>query len=201
MTLPTIIGIAGPSCAGKTALAEALAARLEDAALLALDRYYKDLAHLPLEERAQQDFDHPDALEWPRVLADLAQLCQGKPARVPSYDFAAHVRRAEDEVLAPPAFLVVEGIHALHHEALTRLYRLRVFVDAPPALCQARRIHRDVAERGRHTESVERQFRASVWPAYEQFVRPAKARAELVLEGTEPLYDNAERIVRALDSA
>ena len=62
---PIVLGIAGGTGSGKTTVARALVASIgkEHVAYLEHDNYYKDLSHLNLEERAQVNFDHPDAFE------------------------------------------------------------------------------------------------------------------------------------------
>ena len=61
---PHIIGIAGPSSSGKTELARQLCLKLPGTSIVSLDSYYRAISHLPLEERRQDQFDHPDALDW-----------------------------------------------------------------------------------------------------------------------------------------
>ncbi len=70
-----LIGIAGPSGAGKTYLATHLAATLR-ATVLALDRYYRDLSHLPLTERARANFDAPEALDHELIVRASCSFAQ-----------------------------------------------------------------------------------------------------------------------------
>ncbi len=86
-----LVGIAGPSCAGKTELARWLAAQLA-APVLNLDHYYIDLAHLPIEERARTNFDEPAAVDHDAIVHDVAALRRGEPVVAPLYDFATHAR-------------------------------------------------------------------------------------------------------------
>ncbi len=61
---PLIIGVVGGSGSGKTTVSRAiLDATGLATAFIDADAYYKDLAHLTLEERKQVNFDHPDALD------------------------------------------------------------------------------------------------------------------------------------------
>ena len=50
---PVVMGIAGASGSGKSTLAAELARTL-DGATFPLDNYYRDLSHLPPEQRAQK---------------------------------------------------------------------------------------------------------------------------------------------------
>ena len=95
-----LIGIAGPSGAGKSYLARHLEAAL-GASVLELDRYYRDLSHLPLERRAQMNFDAPEALEHELLIDQVARLRNGETVQLPVYDFAMHARTNRDR--SPPA--------------------------------------------------------------------------------------------------
>jgi len=181
-----LIGIAGPSCAGKTELARWLAARLS-APVLNLDHYYIDLAHLPLEERARTNFDEPAAVDRDAILHDIAALARGEPVTAPLYDFATHARARGGERIVPRGLVVVEGLFALHWPELREHFFVKLFVDAPDELCLARRIERDTRERGRTRESVLEQFAATVQPGAERFIRPTRAFADLILSGEEEL--------------
>jgi len=68
---PFTIGIAGGSGSGKTTLAKALQTKigLSKSILFQTDDYYFDLSHLPLEERDDVNFDHPDAIDL-KLFAD-----------------------------------------------------------------------------------------------------------------------------------
>ena len=155
---PVVVGIVGCSGSGKTSLARALAASL-DGTHFPLDHYYRDLGHLPLEERCQQDFDHPRMLEAELLTSHIATLASGRGIERPLYDFETHTRvRNQTEYIAPGRFILVDGIFALHYDALRSLYGLSIYVDTPDDVCYQRRLARDVRERGRSPESVAAQY-------------------------------------------
>ncbi len=108
-----LIGIAGPSGAGKTYLATHLAAAL-NASVLALDRYYRDLSHLPLEERARVYFDAPEALDHELIVEQVAGLRNNETVQLPVYDFTTHTRTRRTETLRPAGVIIVEGLFTLH---------------------------------------------------------------------------------------
>src|SRR5664279_3021525 len=93
-----LIGVAGPSGAGKTYLATHLAAALQ-ADVLALDRYYRDLSGLTAEQRARVNFDDPQALEHEFLIEQVARLRHGQTVQLPVYDFATHTRSQTVDVL------------------------------------------------------------------------------------------------------
>jgi uridine kinase len=198
MERPVLVGIGGCSGSGKTSLARELATQLE-ATLFPLDLYYRDLSQFPLDSRHKQNFDHPDALESELFIAHIRGLAEGQTIQRPVYDFAHHARVAGAfEAVAPSRFVVVEGILALHYAELWPLYDFSVYVEAPDEVCLARRIYRDVRERGRTEESVRAQFEATAKPMADEYVKPSQARATMTVSGMEALDWSIEQVVRGL---
>jgi uridine kinase len=192
---PTVLGIAGCSGSGKTTLADELARTL-GGVRFHLDDYYRDLAHLPLAERAKKNFDDPAMIEAPLLAAHIAALARGETIRRPIYDFATYTRVPDrTEVVRPEPFLIVEGLFALYYPELLPLYHLRVYIDTPEGLCFERRLKRDTEERGRTAESVRAQYEATVLPASVAYVRPSAVNADLVVDGTGALDWKLERVI------
>jgi uridine kinase len=195
---PVMLAVAGASGSGKTTLAIELARTL-GGIYFSLDNYYRDLGHLPLEERTQRNFDDPAMIDAALLVRHLSELAQGRAIERPVYDFAAYtcVPGATDKV-HPGGLVVVEGLFALYFPELRPLYQLSVYVDTPDDICFARRLQRDVQERGRDPESVRRQYDATVRPCGLAFVRPLADLADLVVDGTDPLDFKVEQVVSAL---
>lgn len=192
---PVVLGIAGASGSGKTTLAKELARMLEGFHF-PLDNYYRDLSHLPVSERARQNFDDPELIESSLLTAHVATLAQGKPIERPVYDFSTHTRVHDaTDTVRPGAFLLVEGLFALCYADLLPLYQLRVYVDTPDELCFDRRLRRDIEERGRTPESVRQQYEATVRPASIAYVRPSARHADLMVDGTDALDWKVERVL------
>jgi len=183
---PRLLGIAGPSCSGKTELARWIS-RWTGAHILNLDHYYTDLAHLPLEVRARTNFDEPASVDSSRILADAGALALGQAIRAPRYDFATHARQAGDEVVDPGELVILEGLFALYWPELRALFDLKLYVDAPDEVCFERRLKRDTVERGRTPESVRWQFETTVKPMAHLHILPTREYADLVLSGLDPL--------------
>jgi uridine kinase len=181
---PRLIAIAGGSGAGKTTIARALAAALGDAAVVPLDRYYRDQTHLPLWERTQLNFDHPDALEFALLESHLESILAGRAIDVPRYDFNSHARVAGTDRVEPRRFVILEGLHTLHRESIRVRAHRRVFVDTALEVCLARRIARDRRERGRNEAVVRAQFETTVVAMYEQFVEPCRRWADVTVDGS-----------------
>lgn len=183
MTKPFLLGVAGGSGSGKTTVAERLTGLIgePDLALVRLDAYYRDRNHLPFEERAAINYDHPDAFDWPLLLDHVDALLDGLEVEVPVYDFASYVRLPERVTVAPARVVVVEGILVLYEPELRERFDLRVFVDTDADVRFIRRLERDVAERQRSVESVVEQYLATVRPSHEQFIEPSKRHADVIV--------------------
>ncbi len=184
---PVVLGIAGGSASGKSTVARALVERLgERCVWLTHDRYYRSIPANQAHDPGAFNFDHPDALETTRMVADLARLRQGHTVRVPHYDFASHSRWPEEhwDVLVPRPVIVVEGILVLSDAELRAQMDHKVFVHAPDDIRLARRIRRDISERGRQLDDVLAQYMSTVRPMHQRFVAPSKQMADLVLDGT-----------------
>jgi uridine kinase len=195
---PYLIGIAGPSCAGKTELARQLA-QLLSAAVLTLDGYYLDLPHLPLAERARQNFDHPDSFDDRLFREHLKAVARGESIASPVYDFATHSRTGETRPLRPGRFVLVEGLFVLFWDELRELLHTKVFVDLDDRQCLERRIARDVRERGRTAESVVAQFNRTVRPMAESYIRPTHGFANVVVRGDDPLEASVAAVMAHVD--
>jgi uridine kinase len=184
-----VIGLAGPSGAGKTELAcrlvDALAAH--GALRVPLDCYYRDLAGLEGALRDQRNFDHPDALDRELLVTQLTMLAGGREVEMPVYRFDTHTRAREGRHVAPGGVVVVDGLHCLYWSEVRSLIHAKLFVDADHATCLARRIARDVRERGRKEASVRAQYELTVRPMYEKYIRPTRSFADVVLRGEDPL--------------
>jgi uridine kinase len=180
---PFLIGVAGGSGSGKTTVAERLAGLIghPDLALLRLDAYYCDHNHLPFDERAALNYDHPDAFDWPLLLDHVQSLARGESAAVPTYDLAAYERSTERQQVAPARIVVVEGILVLYEPSLREAFDLRVYVDTDADVRFIRRLERDVRDRDRTAQSVIDQYLAQVRPCHEQFIEPSKRHADVIV--------------------
>jgi len=180
---PVVIGIAGGSGSGKTTVLERIvdACGPEGIAVLDHDAYYRDLSHLPMEERAKFNFDHPDALETALMREHLDRLIAGQPIEKPIYDFKTHRRRESTRQIGPEPVIIIEGILILAEPLLVEQMDIKIYVDAADDIRLMRRIRRDIEERGRSIESVLKQYERTVRPMHLEFVEPSKRKADVII--------------------
>lgn len=195
--VPHLVGIAGPSCSGKTEIACWLSRRT-NAPMLNLDHYYRPLDHEPLEVRAKHNFDEPAALDHDEIVRDVAALAAGQPVCAPRYDFVTHTRAPGGEVIEPARVVILEGLFALYWPELRKLLNTAIYVDAPDEVCLARRLARDVKERGRTEESVRWQYETTVQPMAHRHILPTRSFADIVLSGTAPINLSGARALELL---
>jgi len=183
-----IIGICGGTGSGKTTIARKIveAVGAENVVLVEQDSYYRDLADMPLDERHQANFDHPDSLDSNLMVNHILRLKQGLPAEMPLYDFKTHTRTQNIEIIEPRPVVIVEGILIFSEPRVLDLLDVRVFVDTPDDIRLIRRLRRDHAERGRTYEHTMDQYVRTIRPMHWEFVEPSKRHADVIIpEGAQ----------------
>jgi uridine kinase len=183
-----IIGICGGTGSGKTTIARAIveAVGAENVVLVEQDSYYRDLADMPLDERHQANFDHPDSLDSNMMVHHIMRLKQGLQAEMPLYDFKTHTRTKKIEIIEPRPVVIVEGILIFAEPRVLDLLDVRVFVDTPDDVRLIRRLKRDHAERGRTYEHTMDQYMRTIRPMHFEFVEPSKRHADIIIpEGAQ----------------
>lgn len=183
MTKPLIIGVAGGSGSGKTTVVSTISHTLgsNKHLLLQHDSYYRDLKHLPFEERIKHNFDHPASLETELLIRHINALCEEYPIEVPQYDFSKHIRKEETTTITPKDVILIDGILIFSEPELLELMDVKIFVDTDDDIRLLRRLKRDINERGRSVESVMEQYQKFVRPMHLEFVRPSKRYADVII--------------------
>lgn len=193
-----IVGIAGGSGSGKTTLANKIIQYFGDeAALISLDSYYKDFSAMSMEERENINFDHPQSLDFALLKKHVDALKEYKPVQIPVYDFVTHARSTETRLVEPKEIVIIEGILVLADTELREMFDLKMYVDTDDDIRILRRIQRDVLERGRTFESINKQYITTVKPMHNEFVEPSKNQADIVIYGTN---DNTNLVTKLLSS-
>ena len=177
-----VIGIAGGTGSGKTTLAHRIQKAFPgQSVLISQDSYYKDIGHLPLEEREKTNFDHPNSLDFDLMVHHLQQLKEGNAIEKPVYNFHTHSPEKFTETVEPNKIIIVEGILIFAVPEVCEKCDLKLFVDTDDDVRLLRRIDRDMHERSRTFESVRIQYLTTVKPMHEAFVQPSKKEADLIV--------------------
>lgn len=178
-----VMGIAGASGSGKSLLANTIASQLgsEQVAVISEDAYYKDHPELSFEERANINYDHPDAFEHDLLYQQLLALKAGHTVNIPQYHHSQHRRTSQTQKIGQRAIIIFEGILLFTDPAVRELMDIRIYMDTPLDICLIRRLRRDIIQRERTVEAILLQYEQTVRPMYLQFIEPSKRYADVIV--------------------
>ncbi len=178
-----IIGIAGGTGSGKTTVVKKIIEKMPKGkvSVLSQDSYYKDNKHLPLEERLEINFDHPESIEFDLLISHIEQLKKGNSIEEPIYSYLTCTRSEKTNTIYPHDVLIVEGILIFTDIKLREIMDIRVFVYADDDDRLERVIKRDIKERGRSVNKVLERYQKSVKPMHLQFIEPSMRFADLII--------------------
>lgn len=162
--------------------------------MISLDSYYRDLAHLTVEERAQANFDHPDSLDEELLVSQLIAIGNGNEIAVPVYDFATHTRSPDITIVEPLDVIMVEGILLFAFEQIRDQLDLLVYRQCPEPVRAERREVRDIEQRGRTADSVRSQWSQTVLPMHIEYVEPYQSYANVVVPFEQSLDEATEQV-------
>ncbi|KDD72502.1 phosphoribulokinase/uridine kinase, partial [Helicosporidium sp. ATCC 50920] len=182
-TEPFIIGVAGGTASGKTTVCDLISQNLHDqcVVMLSQDSFYRGLTPEEMANASDYNFDHPDAFDVDVLVSCIADLRAQRRVEVPVYDFVRHCRSEHRQIVLPADVVVIEGILVLAIPAIRDLLHMKIFVDTDDDVRLARRIQRDVAERGREIGGVLEQYTRFVKPSFDGFVAPSRRHADVII--------------------
>ncbi len=180
-----IIGICGGTASGKTIFARKILEFVGSDSIIYLehDAYYKGLDQLPSNLQKEKNFDHPDSLDNALFIQHLRMLQAKQEIERPIYDFTIHRRKTDTYRIMPKPVILVDGILIFAIKELRGMFDIRVYLDADADIRLARRLQRDILERGRSPQSVIDQYLKTVRPMHRQFVEPSKRYADIIIHG------------------
>ena len=177
------VAIMGQSGSGKSTLVKRLQEAFvgDDVVTLCHDYYYKAHPELTYEERTKLNYDHPQAFDTQMLVDHIKALKDNVPIEHPVYSFVDHDRTAETVCVKPSKVIIVDGILIFENKELRDMMDIKVYVDTDADIRLARRILRDVCERGRTMQSVITQYTSTVKPMHDEFVEPSKRYADVII--------------------
>ncbi|GAB0091593.1 Uridine-cytidine kinase [Sergentomyia squamirostris] len=190
---PFLIGVAGGTASGKSTVCKRIMEQLGQADMdhtqrqvvsISQDSFYRELtpAEKAKAERGQFNFDHPDAFNEEFMLKTLQDILAGKKVEIPSYDYRTNSLCPDQVITIYPVDVVMfEGILTFYFPAIRDLFHMKLFVDTDSDTRLARRVPRDVNERGRDLDTVLNYYLNYVKPAFEEFCSPTKKFADVII--------------------
>lgn len=161
-----LIGLAGPSGAGKTIFTEKILNFMPSIAVISMDNY-NDSSRV-----VDGNFDDPRLTDYDTLLENVRDLREGKPVQVPIYDFKSSSRTGYSTIEVPSSrIVIIEGIYALS-EKLRPLLDLRVSVTGGVHFDLVKRVLRDIQRVGQEPEEIIQQISETVYPMYKAFIEP-----------------------------
>ena len=180
-----IIAIAGGSGSGKTFLCDKIIKKFGQNKILKIevDSYYKNLAHLKMEKREKNNFDHPDAFEFDLLYKDLNKIKNLKKINIPLYNYKTHTRKNKFQTIDKTYnIILLEGIFSIYKQNIRDMLDLNIFIDISNKIRKERRIKRDRQKRDRTLESIEHQYTTTVEPMYRKYIEPTKKYSSLIIK-------------------
>ncbi|RHZ78191.1 hypothetical protein Glove_166g245 [Diversispora epigaea] len=180
-----LVGVAGGTASGKTSVARRIIENLNVpwVGFLSMDSFYKALTPEQKKDalNSNHNFDHPDAFDFDLLLQNLKDLKEGKRVEIPVYDFVTHSRIQQSTPIYGANVIIFEGIFALYDRRILELMDMKIFVDTDADIRLARRLKRDISERGRDINGVLQQYLRFVKPSFDQYIQPTVKNADVIV--------------------
>ncbi|XP_038680251.1 inorganic pyrophosphatase TTM1-like isoform X2 [Tripterygium wilfordii] len=161
-----LVGVAGPSGAGKTVFTDKVLNFMPSVAVIAMDNY-NDSSRI-----VDGNFDDPRLTDYDTLLENIHGLKSGETVQVPIYDFKTSSRTGYRTIEVPSSrIVIIEGIYALS-ERLRPLLDLRVSVTGGVHFDLVKRVLRDIQRAGQEPEEIIHQISETVYPMYKAFIEP-----------------------------
>jgi len=182
---PYLIGITGCSGSGKTFVIEELKKEFgKKIVVISQDNYYKDISKLEKERWERADYDRPEAFDNDLLVRDLTDLKKGKIVTIPVYDFKTSRRLKEEIKVDPAVVIIVEGLFIFNVKGIRRLLDYKIFLYSDGDLRLARRLLRDINERGESSKNIAQSIQwylESVKPNQEKWILPMTNYADRII--------------------
>jgi uridine kinase len=185
-----LISVCGGSASGKSTLLDLIRENFnEDVSIVSQDDYYKDIEYQQKDKKGIYNFDLPEAIDHDAFLADLFKLDAGLTIEKEEYTFNHPHKKPEIKLFKPAPIVVIEGLFVNYKEEVNDLINLKVYVDADINSCQQRRKERDINERGIPEEIFTHQWKKHVLPAYKQYVKPCRKKANFIIDNNHNMTE------------
>ena len=180
---PFIVGITGGSASGKTSFLNEMMSAFpkNQICLISQDNYYRDMASIAVDDQGIHNFDLPQTIDHLRYAQHIQELREGGIVEQMEYTFNNPNIISKIITYQPAPIIVVEGIFVFYFREIADLLDLKIFIDAKNSIKLERRVKRDAEERGYDLDDVMYRWKYHVKPTYQQFIKPYRAEADIVI--------------------
>lgn len=200
-----VIGIAAPTCAGKTSLITELRHRMPaSTATLSFDEY--DLFPTgsaamegELAERKIANWEDPALFDIEQLVLDIGHIAQGQQVKLQARSRESLAANEVERVFTPKRTNIVEGIFVLHDARARELMDLTFYIDIPPKVMVERRLATLRPESDGNPWDDPEYIRGAMVEGTRKYVLPQRDLARVVLDGMMPTEELADVVMRALD--
>jgi uridine kinase len=200
-----IVGIAAPTCAGKTSLVQELLRRMPVSAVgLSMDEY--DL--FPADSAAMEEelrnpkitnWEDPALFDLEQFADDICMLAEHQSIRLNTRSRESMAAGETERVVRPARTTIVEGVFALHHPVARAAMDLTVFVDIPLEQMVERRLATLRSGSVGNPWDDPDYIKGAMVEGTIQYVLPQRKYAQMVLDGTRPTAYLADLVMRQLN--
>lgn len=191
LSMNYLIGIAGGSGSGKSTLAYGLQDRFPKLIeVIHFDDYQKPTEQIPLL-KGIKNWDHPEAIDFEKLLIDLNLLRGGKDVEVMTKSIRHNPEYGKKEwkrvpyVMKAKDIVIVEGYMTLTDERIRRLCNLTIFLD----LCHEERMRR-------RTKFINPEYTEKILlPMYIKYVEPIKGLIDIIVDTKQYDSDQVQELV------
>ncbi|TWR28815.1 uridine kinase [Mucilaginibacter pallidiroseus] len=193
MNKPYVIGIAGGSGSGKTFFLKCFLEHFtdEEVCLVSQDDYYIPVAHtMTKEENKLYNFDLPSTIDHDHFEDDIFKLLRGESFVKQEYTFNNPDAKPKMLEIKPAPIIIVEGLFILHFKKIAEVLDMTIFIEADEEVALARRLKRDLLERGYSNDDVQYKWHNHVVPAYKEYLLPYKNTCDkIIINNTQQAAD------------
>ena len=202
MSKPFVVGITGCSGSGKTYLLKRMLEYFskDEVCLISQDNYYIPRDKQPVDQNGIKNFDTPGSIDLEEYLMDMRWLIDGETVKRQEYTYNNPDKIPKIITLNPAPVILAEGIFVFSFEKVSRLFDLKIFIEAKDHIRLARRIVRDNEERGYDLDDVLYRYRNHAIPAYEKYIEPFRSVSDIIIPNNDQSDTALEVLVAYLKS-
>lgn len=194
-----VIGVTGRSGSGKTSFVRNLKTHYDrQVSVHTMDNYYEKRCNQVQDEKGFINFDLPTSFYRDQFCNDLKRLINKEQIEIPLYDYITE-QQTDTVIVDPAPIVIVEGLFIYHYQEIKEDFDIKVMVQLDLEHAYARRLKRDLAERGYSKEETEHRYFKHVEPSYQEFIAPYISEMDLLVDNTINLAAGEQVLKNKID--